>query len=270
MNTFYNLFNGGSPRANLGEVNYRTGGVSPVPVRFDSQSEIKGSTDILNLVSEYNFFNIDESVMDSDVIHIPKLDAGSSIFIYNKSNRYTFSGLTDVIINGQSSGYSKLIEPNTLIQVIYTEENIMVASAFNKDGTITSLEDIPIQVSGNPFCSNAEFIQDSTSTNPFASGIEIVTLGRYVEGEFAGLDPTAYRWILRNNDSSAVTVTWNLPGTGETDTLSLEGNTELVFSTDNAGTMSASVNLSIVATQAADTETVTNILPCGGGGTTNV
>ncbi|MEL6560156.1 MAG: hypothetical protein AAFQ94_18350 [Bacteroidota bacterium] len=122
----------------------------------------------------------------------------------------------------------------------------------------------------DPLCSNATFILPAESSSPFAPSLEIESLGAFVEGDpSASLNlPTGYRWIIRNNDSSPVTVRWSVPGTTDNGTLTIDGQTEVHFSTRNSGILSVVVGFNPAITVPASPAT-RNILPCGGGGSTD-
>ena len=123
----------------------------------------------------------------------------------------------------------------------------------------------------DPLCSNATFILPAASDNPFAVGIEVVSSGLFVEGDPSvprNTFPKGYRWIIRNNDLSPVTLRWSIAGTTDNGTITLDAQSEIHFSTRNRGTLTVSVGSAVVASTSASGATK-NILPCGGEGSTD-
>lgn len=123
----------------------------------------------------------------------------------------------------------------------------------------------------DPLCSNRTFILPLSGNNPLITGIEVVSLGAFIEGDISTADeelPTGYRWIVRNNDVAPVTFRWNIPGTSEAGSFTLDGSSEVYFSTMNSGIMNIAVGIGVIATSPT-LDATKNILPCGGGGTTD-
>mgnify|MGYP001799546464 CR=1 FL=1 len=134
---------------------------------------------------------------------------------------------------------------------------------------VAAFEDVEVvEPEQDPFCSNRTFIIPSTGTNPFAPEIEVLSLGRYVEGELLFSEvppPFAYRWVIRNNGTDDFMANWTV--SSQSGTFTIPAGQEVHFSTSINGTLIVRLNF-LQSITAPTSNAVKNIIPCGGEGST--